>query len=173
MNLRFGVCFATAVLLAACGQVLSGNPSSGLLPSATAGRGQPLLRPEAKATPAYSIAIVLPDRAMQPNEMESDIGSVRATTYVVGVKKAYSYKIKTAPSTCEVYGTGHTIKSDCEILFAGTTELDIKKATFMVYKHTDAKGCVLATATFKGDAADGTPVATKFQTTKRMAGCWK
>jgi hypothetical protein len=169
MNLRFGAYVVAALFLAACGQVFSNNHPSSLLPTSTAERGQPLLVPAAKATPAYSLAIVLPDRAVRGNYLDRNVGSVKATTYVAGRKKPY-IKVIEAPPGCPEDGSTHKV-SGCEVLYAASTELKIR-ATFVVYKAAKAKGCILAKASFKGEAAYGSPVASTFKA-ENTKTCWK
>jgi hypothetical protein len=170
VNLRFGACFAVTVFLAACGQVLSGNHSSGFLPPSNAERVHSLLGARAKATPAYSIAIEQPHRVIRSNYLDRNVGSVKATTYVPGRKKPYRQIIE-APAGCPEEGTGTKV-SGCEILFAGKTKLKIKRATFLLYRAAKGKGCILARGSFEGEAAFESPVVSSF-TPENTKTCWK
>jgi hypothetical protein len=166
MNLRLGAYFAAAVFLAACQGLSNSNPSS-VLPT----QNLQAKSPAAKATPSYLMSIVLPDSAIRP-QLQENVGSVRATTYVK--KKKYGPELIKAPLDCELYTSssfGHGKVGGCNVLFAGSQELDIKSATFDVYKAADGKGCIMAKASFKGDAVDGTTVASSYKP-ENTKTCW-
>jgi hypothetical protein len=167
MSLRFGAYAVAALVLAACGQGLSSYRLSSLPATVNA----PALVPAAKATPAYSMAIVLPERANVRPQLQEDVGSVKATTYVK--KKRYIDVIE-APFNCELYSSqsaGPGKVGGCNILFDGSQSIKIKSATFEVYKEAKAKGCIMAKASYKGEASIDTTVASSYKP-ENTKTCW-
>jgi hypothetical protein len=163
MNLRFGAYLVGAVCLAACAQALSGSHSSSLLPAESLRRGLP---DKPAPAPSYSLVGQLPERTIRPNMLQATVGSAKATTVIVGRKKIDLQTIK-APTIppCDENGSGHTV-SGCEVFFVGSTTIDIKRATFDIYKGSGKHACLLATARFKGDVSVNSPVASTFEVAK-------
>jgi hypothetical protein len=166
MSLRCGGYLAAVVFLAACGQGLSAyHPST--LPATVSEHAYLPAKPAPKPTPAYGLATQLPDRVIHPDELSASVGSLKATTYI---KKKRYVDIVDAPPACYLDGT-KTV-SGCSVIFDGSTELDIKRATYDMYTKPKAKGCILAEATFKGDVAYDSTVASTFKPVNTTT-CWK
>ncbi|MBV8148652.1 MAG: hypothetical protein JO092_06150 [Candidatus Eremiobacteraeota bacterium] len=162
MNLRLGAYFAAALFLAAC-QGLSNSQTSNLLPS----QNPQAKSPAAKPAPKYSLAIVLPDRAVRPDTLSAYVGSLKATTFI---KKKRYVEIVDAPPACALGGS--TTVSGCSTLYDGTATITIKSASFELYKEQHAKGCILAKAAFKGSAGYNSTVASTYKP-ENTKTCWK
>ncbi|MBV8148254.1 MAG: hypothetical protein JO092_04105 [Candidatus Eremiobacteraeota bacterium] len=164
MKLRLGACFAAALFLAAC-QGFSNSNSSSAIPR----QNLQAKFPAARATPAYSLEVVIPDHAM-PSLLASGVGSVRATTFVK--KKRYNNLIE-APIGCSlsVALAPPGKVAGCKVLFAGTQAIKIRLATFVAYKRRGGTGCTLATASFTGTATYDSTVASIYKP-EHTKTCW-
>ena len=162
MNLRLGAYFAAALFLAAC-QGMSNPQTSSLPPS----QNLQAKSPAAKPAPKYSLAIVLPDGAVRPDALSAYVGSLKATTFI---KKKRYIEIVDAPPGCQLYGSSTV--SGCTTIYDGTATIDIKNATYELYKEQHAKGCILAKASFKGSVVYNTQVATSYKP-ENAKTCWK
>ncbi len=165
MKLRLVGSLIAAAFLAACASGASNYNPGTASPTGDAS----LARPAAKG-PTYLISIILPeDRSAGDfrNHASAAIGSLRATTIV----KKHKYIFIVNNSTCLMVLSG-TTASGCGIVSTSTTTYTAKAATFDIVSKPGGKGCLLATAHYKGELYlnEQLPVTLKAQNTKK---CWK
>jgi hypothetical protein len=163
VKLRLAGSLVAAAFLAACASSASSyNPSA----SSPAGDAS-LARPAAKG-PTYAITIVLPEaNGKLRNHASAGVGSLRATTNV----KKHKYVFVVNNSTCTMGLSGSTA-SGCGVEPTGTTSYTTQKATFDFYSKSGGKGCLLATAKYKGALTPGYPLSSLVFTAKNTKKCW-
>jgi len=166
VKLRFISSLIAAAFLAACASSVSNyNPGT-----ASPGGDASLARPAAKG-PTYAITIVLPEATNDGkfrNHAGAAVGSLRATTNV----KKHKYVFVVNNSTCTMALSGKTA-SGCGVEPTGTTSYTTQKATFDFYSKPGGKGCLLATAKYKGALTPGYPLAYLTFTAENTKKCWK
>lgn len=165
MKLRFVSSIIAAALLAACASGAS-NYNPGTSPAGDTS----LDRPAAKG-PTYGISIELPEGRSAGdfrNHAAAAVGSLRAITNVK--KHKYVFVVNNATS-CAMELSGSTA-SGCGVFVTGATSYTTQKANFYFYSKPGGKGCLLATAQYKGALYQDEPLQVTFkaQNTKK---CYK
>ena len=163
MKLRFVCSLIAAALLAACASGASNyNPGA-----SSTGIGS-FDRPAAKG-PTYDISVVAEARKPRqfPKSRLAPIASLRATTDV----KKHKYVFVVDNSTCTMVLSGSTA-SGCSVLPTSQTSYTTQKAIFDFYSKPGGKGCLLATAQYKGVISylGDLQLTFKAENTKK---CWK
>jgi hypothetical protein len=165
VKLRLVSSVIAAAFLAACASGAS-NYNPGTSPTAVTS----LDRPAAKG-PTYSISIALAE-ARTAGDFRSHasaaIGSLRAITNV----KKHKYVFVVNNSTCEGMVLSGSTASGCGVFVTSATSYTTQKANFYFYSKPGGKGCLLATAQYKGALYQDEPLQVTFkaQNTKK---CWK
>jgi len=95
------------------------------------------------------------------------IGSLHAVTYV----KARKYVFGVNNSTCTMELSGSTA-GGCGIFYTGSVGYTANKATFQFYSKPGGKGCLLASATYKGALVPNSTVPVTFKAFNTKS-CWK
>jgi hypothetical protein len=165
VKLRLVGSLIAAAFLAACASGASSYNPAGSSPASDAS----LARPAAKG-PTYAITLVLPEgksAAALRNHAAAPVASLRATTYV----KTHKYVFVVNNSTCTMSLSGSTA-SGCGVETTGTTSFTAKKATFDFFSKSGGKGCLLATASYKGGLSPGYPIPLTFKALNTKT-CWK
>jgi hypothetical protein len=165
VKLRFVSSLIAAALLAACASGASTYNPGTLSPSGNAS----LDRPATKG-PTYNISIALLD-SRSASDFRSHagaaIGSLRAITNV----KKHKYVFVVNNSICSMALSG-TTATGCGVVSTSATSYTTQKANFEFYSKPGGKGCLLATAQYKGALYQNEPLQVTFkaQNTKK---CWK
>jgi hypothetical protein len=164
VKLRFVCSLIAAALLAACASGASNyNPGTTSL-----GSDASLAKPAAKG-PTYDISVVAEARKPRqfPKSRLAPIASLRATTDV----KKHKYVFVVDNSTCTMVLSGSTA-SGCSVLPTSQTSYTTQKAIFDFYSKPGGKGCLLATAQYKGVISylGDLQLTFKAENTKK---CWK
>jgi hypothetical protein len=157
---RIVSCLIAAAFLAACSQNSTGvNPT--VAPVANAGAGL-----TAHVGPAFAISIVLPDGS-HPHGTSATVYSLKAVTFV---KKHKWVDIVTDRAGCGISNTSGTA-GGCGVVPEGTKAWTLSSATFSFYSKAKAKGCILATASYKGAISPGYPLSLTFKAVNTKT-CW-
>jgi hypothetical protein len=165
VKLRFVVSIIAAAFLAGCASSTSSYNPGAASPTGDTSLG----RPAAKG-PTYAISIQLPEGRSEGdfrNHAAAAVASLRATTIV----KKHKYIFIVNNSTCTMALSGSTA-SGCGVYVTSTTPYTAKRATFDFFSKSGGKGCLLATASYKGtlDPDSTVPLTFKALNTKN---CWK
>jgi hypothetical protein len=165
VKLRFVTSLIAAALLAACASGASTYNPSTASPTGNAS----LDRPAAKG-PTYNVSIALLDARSTGDSRShagATIGSLRAITNV----KKHKYVFVVNNSVCPMTLSG-TTATGCGVVSTSATSYTTQKANFDFYSKPGGKGCLLATAQYKGALYQNEPLQVTFkaQNTKK---CWK
>jgi hypothetical protein len=156
---------ATALLAACASRASTYNPGT----TAPTGDGS-LDRPAAKG-PTYAISLALPEARSSGdlrNHAAAAVGSLRAITNV----KKHKYVFVVNNSAGCGLGLSGTTASGCGVVPTSSTTYVTRKATFDFYSKPGGKGCLLATAQYKGNVAYRYPLPLTFKA-ENTKKCWK